>query len=252
MEANRPFVSIIMPAYNSERYIEEAIHSIQSQTFDNFELIVVDDCSSDSTCDIVEQMAQSDKRISLLRNEKNSGTACSRNRALDSCRGDYIAFLDSDDVWHPDKLASQIERLRSESADIAYSSYAIIDVSGNKVKADYIVPDRVGYKQLQKENFIGCSTVMLTKAIAEKYRFISGFHHEDYVMWLQMLRDGYKAAGCREVLVSWRYVEDSRSFNKWNAAKSRWRIYRKCLGLPLAKSAVLIINYAIAGLKKYK
>ena len=244
-------ISVIMPAYNAERYIEAAIRSVMAQTFTDWELIVIDDCSQDSTVAVTEQLVREDSRITLLRNEVNMGVARTRNHGLDLCRGKYVAFLDSDDIWHPEKLKTQITLLVQQGADIAYCSYAIIDEYGNRVKRDYLVPDRITFSGLVRENVIGCSTVMLTAEVAGKYRFKTDFYHEDYVLWLQLLKDGYRAVGCGQVLADWRYLSNSRSFDKRKSARNRWNIYRNCLCLSLWDSVRAFGNYAISGVRKY-
>lgn len=247
-----PVVSVIMPAFNMQKFIEEAIRSVINQTFTDWELLVIDDCSDDSTCSIVERLAAEDERITLIKNENNIGVAAARNRGLDLCRGSYVAFLDSDDVWHSEKLETQLKLIKNTGADICYSSYSLVDVTNEKVREDYLVPQQVKYEELLKENVIGCSTVVLDVTIAQKYRFNEELYHEDYVLWLFILRDGYMAVGCPEVLVNWRFFEDSRSFNKFESAKNRWRIYRRCLKLSFFKSIQLLVYYALAGLKKYR
>lgn len=247
----RPVVSVVMPAYNAEAYVEAAIASVQSQTLGSWELLVIDDCSTDGTLGKAEAMAQGDPRIQVLRNVKNSGVARTRNRGIDRARGDYIAFLDSDDVWHPEKLQRQLEKMAENDAEIGYCSYAIIDASGEKVKADYLVPETVTFEDILKENSVQCSAMLIRADVVKRFLFNTEFFHEDYVLGLQMLQSGYKAVGCREILLDWRYIENSRSFNKWKAAKNRWKIYRKFLKLPLGKSAVVFCYYTAGGLRKY-
>ena len=252
-EAGRvPSVSVIMPAYNARMFVEEAIRSVMNQTFTDWELIVLDDCSTDSTCAVVERLAAEDSRITLVRNETNLGVARTRNRGLDLCSGRYVALLDCDDVWHPEKLEKQLARMEETGAELVYCSYSLFDQNDQSVRTEYLVPERVGYEQLLRENVIGCSTVLLASSVAEQYRFQTEFYHEDYVLWLRILKDGGTAAGCTEVLVQWRYLENSRSFNKYRAARNRWRIYREFLNLSLPKSIWLFGSYALSGLKKYR
>lgn len=248
----KPLVSVIMPAYNAGRFVETAVRSVMTQTVTDWELLVLDDGSTDDTLTIVQRLAQLDSRIRVLPNECNMGVAKTRNRGLDLCRGEYVALLDSDDVWYPKKLETQLALIRETGADLSYCSYAIVDAAGEKTCADYLVPSKVEFRELLKQNVIGCSTVMFSAKVKEKYRFEADFYHEDYVLWLQLLRDGCKAAGCTQVLVAWRYVVNSRSFNKWNAAQKRWKIYRSYLHLEFFYSARLLAEYAIAGLRKYK
>ncbi len=246
-----PIVSIIMPAYNSSPFIAESILSVRNQTFSEWELIVIDDGSSDDTCEKVEALAKDDCRISLYKNEKNVGVARTRNRGFDICRGKYVALLDSDDVWAPEKLSKQLDLLENTGAHIVYSSYAIVGLNNENLKKDYKVPEEIDFEGLLKENVIGCSTVMLQSDIVKKHKFEPGFFHEDYTLWLDLLRSGHKAAGCSETLVNWRYVENSRSFNKRKSARNRWRIYRRHLKIPFFKSLYYFSAYAAASIKKY-
>lgn len=246
-----PLVSVVMPAYKAERFIGDAIQSVINQTVEDWELIIVEDCSPDETYREAELLARTDSRITLLRNEKNQGVSRTRNRGIDLCRGEYIAFLDSDDIWHPEKLERQLQRMRAMNADIGYCSYALIGAAGDKVRGDYLVPETVEYSRLLKENVIQCSAMLIRSDIVKKYKFNTDFYHEDYILGLQILRDGGVAAGCREVLLDWRYIENSRSFDKKRSAGNRWKIYREYLGLSLGKSAWLFANYAVAGFRKY-
>lgn len=252
LRTGKPIVSVIMPAYNAQQYIEEAIGSVQGQTFSQWELIVVDDCSGDNTAQIVSQLAREDPRIYLHRNDENLGAAKSRNQGLELYKGAYVAFLDSDDLWHPKKLEYQIEHMGKTGADLGYTAYTVMDAQGRKVFQDYLVPSQVDFDGLLKENVIGCSTVMLRGEVGKKYRFSEEYYHEDYVLWLEMLRDGCTAAGLGEVLVEYRFHEQSKAGNKAKAAAMRWQIYREYLGLSLPKSLWYFSHYALSGLRKYR
>ena len=240
-----------MPAYRVERFIAEAIASVQAQTMADWELLVIDDCSPDGSCGIARRMANGDSRIKVLKNKVNQGVAATRNRGIDLARGTYIAFLDSDDRWHPKKLEQQLRKAESCRAGIVYCSYAIIDAEGNKCRADYLVPERVGLGSLLKENCIQCSAMLIRADILKHIRFNTEFYHEDYVLGLDILGAGHTAAGCGEVLLDWRYLENSRSFNKKKSARNRWRIYRDYLKLPLGRRMYLFSCYTLSGLRKY-
>lgn len=246
-----PLVTVIMPAYNAEAYIEVAIRSVLSQTMEDFELYVIDDCSTDRSFQIAERYAKRDSRICVLRNVQNCGVARTRNRGIDLARGTFIALLDSDDVWHPEKLEKQLDRMNQTGVAIGYCSYRIIDRNGEKCKADYLVSERVTRKMLLKENCIQCSAMLIRADVLKRIKFNTEFYHEDYVLGLDILGEGHQAAGCREVLLDWRYIQNSRSFDKKKSAKNRWRIYRDYLKLPLWKAAYYFAGYAMAGFKKY-
>ena len=247
----QPLVSVIMPAYNCSQHIEHAIRSVMQQIYQNWELLVIDDASTDTTFAIVKRMMELDSRIRGVQNPSNMGVARTRNRGLDLAQGEYVAFLDGDDCWHSEKLTVQLRCMVQASADLSFTSYAIVDENGVPSKAAYMVPENVSFEGLLRENVIGCSTVLISKEIVRKYRFAIDFYHEDYCLWLDILQDGYRAVGCTEVLVDWRFIEMSRSFNKKRSAKNRWRIYRKHLRLSWLKSARVFASYAIRGLKKY-
>lgn len=247
-----PLISVLMPSYNAEKYIEAAIQSVVNQTVTDWELIIIDDQSQDASCEIIERFCAEDSRIRLYKNERNMGAAKSRNRGLDLCRGQYVALLDSDDVWYPEKLAKQLELVKKVDADIVYCSYAIIDEEGNKKCPDFIVPEHTTAKSTLSKSVISCSTALLSKRTVLKYRFPTGYYHEDLAFWLQMLSDGVKAAGVTEVLAEYRVRSYSRASNKVTVAKGRWQIYRRMMKMSAMESAYHFIRYALIGLKKYR
>lgn len=246
-----PFVSIIMPTYNCELYIEAAIRSVVGQTYRNWELIVIDDGSTDSTFTIAQRLATEDSRIKLIQNSTNMGVAKTRNRGFDLSRGEYVALLDSDDIWHSSKLEKQLALAESTGADVIYCSYGIIDENGNKLCSDFIVPETTDYDDMLVSSVINCSTALLSKNIAENYSFCSDYYHEDLLLWLKIMRDNKQARGVVEILADYRVSRGSRSFNKLHSAIHRWKIYRKCMKEPFFRSVSLIIQYAILAVKKY-
>lgn len=251
MHPTDPIVSVIMPAYQAERYLARAIESVLEQTIAELELIVIDDCSRDRSHEIALEYASRDSRVTVLRNETNSGVAVTRNLGIELARGEYIAFLDSDDIWHRQKLERQLARLHETGSVISYCSYAIIDPEDRPIRADYLVPEQVTLQDLLKENCIQCSAMLIRSDIVRRIRFNTEFYHEDYILGLDILGEGHTAAGCTEVLLDWRYAPNSRSFDKRRAAQNRWRIYRHYLKLPLLKCGWLFACYTAAGLRKY-
>lgn len=248
---NEPLISVIMPSYNSESYIREAIDSALSQTYKRFELIVIDDCSDDSTPDIVREYCERDERVHFLANEKNLGAAGTRNRGLDEAKGDYIAFLDSDDIWRSDKLAKQLQLLSSSGKSLCYSSYAFINESGEKCGPDYTVPSSTDFERLLRENCISSSTVLLSREALGAHRFHAEYMHEDYVLWLDLLREGCACIGDSEVLADYRLHTGSKSANKLISAWNRWKVYRNYLKLPFFTSLGCLSVYAVNGFRKY-
>ena len=253
MEAKRtPLVSVIMPAYNAERYIEEAIDSVIAQTVSDWELLILDDGSTDKTREVAREYARKDARVQLLENEKNMGVARTRNRGLDLCRGDYVAFLDSDDYWKPVMLEKMIKRAEETGADIIYCSYAIVDEHGNPLCNDFMVPDSTDFESSIVRSVITCSTVLVTKKLAAENRFPVDMYHEDIAMWFRILQKGGTARGVEDVLSAYRQRADSRSAGKLASAVRRWPIYRKHLGLSVGKTVVTLARYGFYGLKKFK
>lgn len=247
-----PLVSVIMPAYNAAQFIEEAIASVQTQKVQNWELLVIDDCSTDETCEVVERIAASDSRVKLLINEKNMGAAGSRNRGLDVFCGRYVALLDSDDYWYPQMLEKMIARAEETGADIVYCSYELVDEKGIKVCNDFLVPDTTTFRESIVRSVITCSTVLFTGKLAKKNRFPMNMYHEDIAMWFQILRDGGTARGVPDVLAAYRQRSDSKTANKLKSAGRRWIIYRKHLKMPIIDCVVTMVRYGYYGLKKFK
>lgn len=240
-----------MPAYNSERYISDAIQSVIAQTYDNWELLVIDDGSTDRTCEIVRSFADTDSRITLVCNGKNLGVALTRNRGFDMAKGDFVTLLDSDDVWHADKLEKQLDVAVRTDCDIVYCSYTIMDKDGKRL-SEYLVPATTSYEKMLRESVISCSTAMLSRKIIDTERFSSGYYHEDYAYWLHLLKSGYTAAASTEILSDYRVANGSRSYNKLNAARYRWQIYRKVEHLSLFKTVSVFCSYALHGFAKYR
>lgn len=248
---NNPLVSVIMPAYNAEKYIAEAIQSVISQTYTNWQLLVIDDCSTDRTAEIAEEFEKTDQRIRALRNPKNMGVAKTRNRGLDLAEGEWVALLDSDDRWHKEKLEKQLAVAENSDEDIIYCSYALTDESGKHL-SDYKVPRTTTYHDMLKECVLSCSTVLLHRGILASHHFLYDCYQEDYAFWLELLRAGYRAEACCDVLADYRIVNGSRSRNKLKSAKNRWIVYRRVEKLSLVRSIRAFMTYAFRGVMKYR
>ena len=247
-----PLVSVIMPAYNAAPFIEAAIASVLAQTLTDWELIVIDDCSKDSTQKIIAEFAEKDARIHLVINEENMGVAKTRNRGLAMSRGKFVALLDSDDYWKPNMLEKMVARGEETGADIIYCSYELVNEQGQKVCNDFIVPAETTFRESIVRSVITCSTVLVTSKLAKNHCFPTNMYHEDIALWFQLLRDGAVARGVADVLASYRQRANSRSGDKIASACRRWTIYRKHLGMPLMQSIGVMIRYAFLGVMKYK
>lgn len=179
-------VSIIMPNWNCETYVGETIHSVQSQSYQNWELIIIDDCSTDSSCDVIESFAEKDGRIKLLRNSKNLGAAESRNLGLREAKGKWIAFLDSDDLWLPNKLEKQLEFMDANGYDYSYTRYCEIDSHGDETGVMVAGPKRVSRLAMFAFCWPGCLTVMYNRDAIGLVQIADIKKNNDYAMWLQV------------------------------------------------------------------
>lgn len=244
--------SIIIAVYNCEKYIIETLKSICEQTFEDYEVIIVDDCSSDNTFSIIEDYIANKDVFALYSNDKNMGVAFSRNFAIDKAHGEYICLLDGDDVWVANKLETQYEVLKDQQLDGCYTSYAFIDEQSKSIGKPYIVREGVlRYEKMLRQNFIGCSTIAIKSDILKNKKFSKDVAHEDYALWLKLIRIGFKLQGISKVLVTYRITKGSRSHNKIKAAINRFKIYRKCEKLSLSKSIRLFVLYSVSGIIKH-
>ena len=244
-------ISVIMPVYNAEKFLANAVDSVLCQTYHNFELIIIDDASKDNSLKIARSYAEKDARIHLIVAEKNQGVARSRNCGIHEAKGEYIAFLDSDDMWRKDKLERQIKLIEAADAQIVYCSYDFMDENGIPLLKPFIVPEQTNYKKMLISNAIGCSASFVDAKLIKKYSFDPKCYHEDYALWLELLRIPVKAAGDREVMMHYRLVSGSRSHNKKKSAWHRWKIYRDKLKLNIIQSSISFLGYAIWGILKY-
>jgi teichuronic acid biosynthesis glycosyltransferase TuaG len=240
-----------MPAYNAEATIAAAIRSVLSQTFRDFELIVIDDGSSDATPAIVEAYSRDDVRIKLFRNECNRGVAFSRNLGIEYAAGEWIAFLDADDVWLPEKLEKQLAAVRCADADLCCTAYQFMDDAGARLKRTYWVRGELTFRRMLRENMIGTSTCMVRRSVLLRHRMNETYYHEDYACWLAILRDGAAVCVLPEVLTLYRLSRGARSTHKGKAARHRWRIYRNYLKLNLLSSFCCFLAYTFHGFQKY-
>ncbi|RKL68298.1 glycosyl transferase [Salipaludibacillus neizhouensis] len=248
---SEPLISVITPSYNASKYLEATIKSVLAQKYSNWEMIIVDDCSSDNSVDIIKKYANEDERIRYVVLSTNSGAAVARNTAINESKGNYIAFLDSDDQWFPEKLHEQLMFMQKNNLAFSYTSYINIDEKGEKEGSIVEVPSEVNYKQLLKQNVIGCLTVMLNKDMIGQVEMVNIRTRQDYVLWLDLCKRGFRAVGIQKPLSKYRIVENSVSSNKLNMAKQNWKVYRDIEKLGLVKSVYYFIQYALLKIIKY-
>lgn len=234
-------VSIVMPCYNNGAFISEAIDSVLKQTYRSWELIVVDDCSTDGSIDNLSRMGMEKhrNRIVFIRNNSNMGAAYSRNRAIDSSRGEYIAFLDADDVWLSNKLQVQIGYLESNPSVAAVcSSYSRMDEGGSDLSVREIGAERrIELSETLEFNPIGCLTVVLHRDRVSIPIVFPGYRkRQDWALWLNIISAGNVFMGLAQVLAKYRVGSSSLSSNKFSAASYCWMIYREHMGYSVSKS----------------
>lgn len=243
----KDLISIITASYNSKSFIRSTYYSIASQSYTEWEWLVTDDCSCDESLDILKELQVNDSRIKVLQNLTNLGAAAARNKSLSHARGRFIAFIDADDLWEPDKLRKQTNFMLETGIAISFTSYKIINEKGHNkhLSIDLLAPSTISYEELLvKKATFGCSTVMINKALIGNFSMPDLRTGQDYATWLSILKKGFSAHLLREPLTSYRIVKGSISRNKINKAIQQWRIYRDVEGLSLFYSLHCFINYA--------
>lgn len=241
-------ISIIMPAFNAEKTIKESIDSILNQTITDFKIYIIDDNSTDTTSKIIHSF--NDQRIIYIYNDINQGVSKSRNIGIKKCKGKYIAFLDSDDLWFPNKLEKQIELLE-DGWRVVCSNYITFTKNGDGNSKKRLAPEIIFYKKLLYSNFIGNLTGIYNSNILGKF-YQKEKGHEDYIMWLEIIKVARTAYCIQEPLAKYRISEKSLSGNKIKAMQWQWSIYRDELNLSFIKSSYYFINYIYNALKKRK
>lgn len=244
-------VSIVMPNYNSEKYVEETIKSVLAQTYKNWELLFVDDCSTDKSLEIVQSFC--DERIRIFQNDSNSGAAISRNYALCEAKGRWIAFLDSDDLWVPEKLERQIAFMENSGIVFSYTDYDVVDENNNIVSIFKPRLDVCKYKDILKHNHIGCLTVVYdSDKLGKVFMPTNAIRREDMACWLSILKNGEEAHCLHECLAQYKVHANSVSSNKLKMMKYQWQVYRKVERINVFKSIYYLAYWAVMGVLKYR
>lgn len=244
-------VSIVTPVYNKERYLAATIDSIRAQTFENWELLLIDDCSSDRSAAIIAEYLKNDTRVRYHRLEENSGAAVARNEALARAKGRYVAFLDADDLWKPRKLEKQLALMRERGLGFTYTAIEMIDEDGAPRRGKRPVRAEVDYRFLLSNTIIACSSVVIDRALIGDFRMPLVRKGQDFATWLSILRGGHTAYGIDEALVRYRVAPGSISSNKFGALARTWRIYREQEHLLLVPALWHFGLYAVHAVKKY-
>ena len=240
-----PKVSIVVPVYNAGKYIEESINAVKRQSYENWELILVDDCSTDDSIAVIEKFL-GDERIKLFRQEKNQRAAAARNRGIDEAAGKYIAYLDADDIWDEHKLGKQVEFMEEKGCAFSYTEYEFGDEQAQGTGKIVKIKDVLDYKAALPRTIIFTSTVMLNVDILGKELIkMPNVPSEDTASWWKILRNGYKAYGLKECLTVYRRPATSLSSNKKVALWRIWNLYRNVEHLGIVSSSYYFVLWAI-------
>lgn len=246
-----PAVSIVTPAYNAAAFIEETIASVQSQSFQDWEMWVVDDCSKDDTAARVAAVAARDPRVRLIRQPRNGGPALARDAAVQAARGRYVAFLDSDDCWLPLKLERQLAFMAANEAAVSFTAFRRVNRDGSKTGDPVSIPLRLNYRQLLSNTALATSTVIVDRQRTGLFR-MTPTYYDDFALWLDLLKRGVDAQGLDEDLMRYRVVGKSVSRNKFRSALWVWRTYRGVEKLAWPTAALCFVQYAARALWKYR
>lgn len=241
-------ISVITPVYNAEEFLKETIDSVLNQTYENLEYILVDDCSSDNSSEIIKHYTETDSRVKYIKLKENSGAAVARNTGLENAAGRYIAFIDSDDVWYEDKLEKQINFM-SKDITFTYTKYERMSEDGRILGAPDF-PEKLNYSGLLKNTAIACSTVVIDRNSIGDFKMPLVRKGQDTATWLKILKTHDYAYLVDEVLSQYRSREGSLSDNKISALKRTWNTYRNIEKLPLYKAFYYFVFYIINAFRR--
>ncbi|MBD9074379.1 glycosyltransferase family 2 protein [bacterium] len=252
MKNNNKLVSIITPVYNCEKLLSKTIESVLEQTYKNWELLLVDDCTPDNSVEIINKYLKLDNRIKYFKLEENSGAAIARNKALKESEGRFIAYLDADDMWKPEKIEKQIKYMLDNNYAFTCTDYEKINEDGSSLKKVIRIPKKVNYNLFLRNTIIQTVGVMIDTKLTGKelLKMPNIRRRQDAATWCQLLKNGFDCHECPEVLAYYRVVNNSLSSNKFKAIKMNWYWYRKIEKLPLMKSCFCFIGYAFNAVKK--
>ncbi len=247
----KPLVSVITPMYNAERYIANTINSVIAQSYEVFEMIIVNDCSTDGSVNVVNKYMKLDERIKLINLEKNSGAAVARNEGIKQAKGDFIAFIDADDLWKTDKLKTHINFMISNKYYFSFTDYLEVDEEGN-IQKTIKAPKTLTYKEELYYNHIGTSTVIYNQSILGKIYMPELRKRQDYAFWLKILKTGINGYGLNLPLTIYKMRSDSLSSNKIDLIKYNWAVYRESEKFGVFKSSFFLFTNIITKLLDLK
>lgn len=245
-------VSIITPTYNSAKFIAVTVQSVQNQTYQNWEMIIIDDGSSDDTVAVVSELSRKEPRIKFFPLDTNVGPAKARNKGIENAQGTYMTFLDADDVWYPDFIEHSINAIQKTGIHFVFSSYRRSNEALEFVYSDFIVPEKVSYTDILKSNSISCLTAFLDIKTLGKKKMPEIRKRQDMGLWLQYLKEIPFAYGIQEPKAIYRIRENSLSRNKKNLIKYQWQFYREVERLNFFQSAYYMLHWMYRGFMKYR
>lgn len=244
-------ISIITPVHNSFKFIEETILSVQRQTYTNWEMILIDDCSTDQSVELIEKVIKKDKRFHLIKNSENSGPAITRNKGIKYATGDFVTFLDSDDLWFPNFLEVSLTTCLDNNYEFVFASYERKDEHLMPFISDFKVPERVSYSDVLKSCPISCLTAFLDIRRIGKHYMPDLQKRQDWGLWLSVLKEIEFAYGIEESLAIYRMRKDSVSRSKWKLIPFVWKVYREVEKFGIIRSFYLLNLWSLNGFKKY-
>ena len=244
-------VSVITPVYNAERFILTAVESVMKQSYKNIEIILVDDCSTDKSAEIISSLQEKYQGIVYHLQETNMGAGVARNKALELARGRYAAFLDSDDVWKPEKIEKQLNVMQQTGAPLCYTAIEMIDESGKIVKEKRKIKEICDYNYLLHNTVIPTSGLVVDRKQCGDFRMHLRRGGQDYATWLKLMRNGAVARGVDEALVQYRMVSGSLSSNKFKSIQQVWEIQTQDEKIGKIPAAFHVLCFTLNALKKY-
>ncbi|MDB4834952.1 glycosyltransferase [Cyclobacteriaceae bacterium] len=245
----KDLVSIVMPLYNAEKFLKKTVQSVINQTYKNWELIIVNDCSPDNSLNIAQGI--DDDRVKVYSLEENSGSGIARNLGIFKAEGDYITFLDADDIWDDKKLELHIAFMKEKNADFSHCNYGYIDENDKPIKEEFHVSEEVTYKQLLKRTEISCLTGMYYAKRIGKFYMSEHRRKQDYALWLSILKSGYKSYGLNECLAYYRQHSGSATTKKYKLILRHITFLRDTQGMNLFQSLYYTFWYVYNGVIKY-
>lgn len=249
MHKQEILVSVIIPVYNGAAYICRAVDSALNQEVP-LEIIILNDCSTDATEEVLKKY-RSNPAVRYYKNESNLGASGSRNKGVRLSNGSYVAFLDADDWWEPEKLKKQLALMKTENTVLCSTARQLVTPDGRPMGKTIPVPEQISYKTLLKHNCINCSSVLLLKSVASEFPMEHEDSHEDYILWLKILQKYKKACAVNEPLLNYRLSADGKSGSKLHSAKMTFKVYRY-MGFGICKSLACFCSYAVHGILKYR